>query len=197
MATKSILKHGFKAKAERLALEYRKQLDLSDFSPLCAFKLAEHLSIPVYKATDFITLPSEIASLKANDGHDCGWSALTMKTNSGNTIIINNPYHSIPRQQSDLMHELAHIICEHSFESLELEFPIPMGMRSFNELHEEEAKCVGSSLQITRSGLLWGLKKNLNNDQLADHFNASVDMVKYRLRMTGVAKQLSYSYNVR
>ncbi|SKB64047.1 ImmA/IrrE family metallo-endopeptidase [Daejeonella lutea] len=189
MAAGGILKRGFKAKADRISSGYRTNLGLADYSPLCAFALAEHLSIPVFKASEFFTQSDQLLRMQAED---FGWSALTMKTLSGKTIIIHNPYSSIARQQSDVMHELAHIICEHSFETSEVGFSIPIGMRTFNEVYEEEAKCLGACLQITRSGLLWGLKKNMSNLQLANHFNASVEMVNYRIRMTGVLKQLSY-----
>ncbi len=54
MATKSILKRGFKAQAERMAKQYREELEIHPCDSLCAFKLAEHLCIPVYSATEFL-----------------------------------------------------------------------------------------------------------------------------------------------
>ena len=76
MATKSILKRGFKAEAERLAKQYREELNIHPCAPLCAFKLTEHLQVPIWKATEFIKTSREIDLLSK----DCGWSALTLIT---------------------------------------------------------------------------------------------------------------------
>lgn len=189
MAGKDLLKRGFKAKAERLAAEYRSKLAIHPCAPLCAFDLARYLNVAIYSATDFLNLPNEINRLS---DEDFGWSALTMITKANNRIIINNPYHSKARQQSDVMHELAHIICDHKQSLTKYDFDIPLGMRHFDDLQEEEAICLGSTLQIPRPGLLWALKRNFNISQIAMHFNSSVEMAEYRMRISGVAKQQSY-----
>ncbi len=133
-----------------MKIEYRNKLLIHACAPLCAFKLSEHLAIPVCSATEFVTEENEIALLSGTNGIECEWSALTMVTKAGNRIIIHNPFHSIGRQQSDLMHELAHIICKHERKETEYDFAIPFGMRHFDEEQEEEAKCLGSTPRITR-----------------------------------------------
>jgi Zn-dependent peptidase ImmA (M78 family) len=192
LATKSILKRGFKAKAERLAKEYREKLLIHPCALLCAFKLAEHLRIPIYSATELVTLTNEVNILAGSNGTDCEWSALTMETKAGNQIIIHNPFHSTGRQQSDLMHELSHIICKHKRSQTEYDFEIPFGMRHFDEEQEEEAKCLGATLQLARPGLLWSKKRNMTSEEIAAHFNASIEMVNYRLNTSGVARQSYY-----
>ncbi len=188
LAKKIILKRGFKTKAERLAKQYREELNIHPCGPLCAFKLAEHLIIPIHKATKFLDLPNEIEWLSNN----CEWSALTMPNFEGIKIILHNPFHSNARQQSDLMHELAHIICEHKHEELQHETPLPLGMRNYNTEEEEQAKCLGSTLQLATPCLLWANKKSLNTEAIAEHFNASIEMVKYRMNITGVSKRAYY-----
>lgn len=189
MAKKDILNRGFKAEAERKAKSYRVALNIHPCAPLCAFKLAEHLTIPVYPATEFLTTNQDINILNGTDGRDPEWSALTMVTQTGNRIIIHNSFNSIARQQSDLMHELAHIICNHKRNQAEYEFEIPFGMREFNELQEEEAKCLGSTLQLPTPCLLWAKKRNMTHDGIASHFNASIDMVTYRMNITGISRR--------
>jgi len=189
LAAGNFLKRGFKAQAERLAKKYREDLNIHPCGPLSAFKLAEHLEVPVYKATEFLRLQEEANLLSGLLGTDCGWSALTMITKAENRIIIYNPFHSDARQQSDLMHELAHIICKHQRNETQYPFEIPIGMREFNEEQEEEAKCLGSTLQLAIPCLLWASKRNMSYTEIADYFHSSIDMVKYRMNMTGIARR--------
>ncbi|WGQ09022.1 ImmA/IrrE family metallo-endopeptidase [Pedobacter gandavensis] len=192
MATNSILKRGFKAQAERLAVEYRGKLGLGPADPLCAFELAKYMGVQVFEATDFPKSEREISLLSGNGDQDCGWSALTMKTASGNTIIIHNSFHTAARQQSNIMHELAHIICEHSLKGLTHDVPLPIGMREYDKLQEEEAICLGATFQISKPGLMWAIEKNMSNTQIATYFNASEQMVSYRKRLSGAEKQAFY-----
>lgn len=192
MATISILKRGFKAQAERLAVEYRGKLGLGPAEPLCAFKLAEYMGIEIFKATDFLKSDDEVTRLSGTGENDCGWSALTMKVASGNTIIIHNAFHTPARQQSNIMHELAHIICEHSLKGLTHNVPLPIGMREYDKLQEEEAICLGATLQINKPALMWAMNKNMSDAQIATHFNASEQMVAYRKRLSGAEKQAFY-----
>lgn len=189
MAKKSNLIRGFKANAERIALQYRQSLNINANEPLCAFKLAEHLQVFVSKASEFVKNPKEIELLTGTDGKGCGWSALTMITKIGSRIIIHNSYHSPARQQSDVMHELAHIICDHKHNPREFDFEIPFGMMEYNELQEEEAQCLGSILQLPSPCLLWAKNRSLTNEEIAEHFNASKEMVNYRMNTSGVAKR--------
>ncbi len=188
MATKVKLRHGFKANAEKLAKEYREELNIHPCAPLCAFKLADHLSISYYKATEFISSPEHIRLASGADGETCEWSALTMVTEAGNQIIIYNHFHSEARQQSDVMHELAHIICKHDHEQINHDSELPLGLRSYNPVQEEEAKCLGSTLQLAKPCLFWARKRNMPYDEIAAHFNASVEMVTYRMNISGLAK---------
>lgn len=189
MATNIKLRRGFKADAEKLAKEYREKLNIHPCAPLCAFKLAEHLEIVVYKAIEFVNSIEHINLLSGANGQKCEWSALTMVSASGRQIIIHNHFHSEARQQSDMMHELAHIICDHKHDQKEYDFELPIGMRSYNHIQEEEAKCLGATLQLATPCLLWANKRNMTHEEIANHFNSSMDMVKYRMNMTGIAKR--------
>ncbi len=65
---------------------------------------------------------------------------------------------------------------------------MPLALRSYNSEHEEEAKCLGSTLQLAKPGLLWASKRNMTNEEIANYFTASIDMVNYRMNTTGIAK---------
>lgn len=188
----SLLPRGFKANAERTAIKFRNELDLKSHEPLCGFKLAEHLEIPIYTAPEIFPPEMDITPLVGLTNEDNGWSALTMKTKQSNTIIIHNHLHASTRQQSNLMHELAHIICEHEQPKAYTDIALPSFMRAFDKQQEEEANYLGSALQITREGLIWALKKKMLEKDIAEHFNASLSMVSLRINSTGVKRQLSY-----
>jgi Zn-dependent peptidase ImmA (M78 family) len=183
LSNNKLLKRGFKSKAEKLSISLRDQLSLKAWEPICAFKLAENLKIPFYKATEFVSTENEIETLKRNE-----WSALTMETKMGNQIIIFNPFHSNQRQQSNIMHELAHILCEHKRNTEKYDFAIPFGMHEFDEIQEEEAICLGATLQLPKACLFWSIKRNLTNEEIALRFNSSTEMVRYRMNITGIAK---------
>lgn len=178
MAKTESLLRGFKAKAERIAIQHREALGIHACAPLNAFKLAEYLGVKIYSITDFgVTLPETII------GNNPEWSALTISTKKGNRIIIHNPYNSITRQQSDIMHEIAHILCEHKRAQEEYDFEIPWGMHEYDDRQEEEAKCLGATLQLAKPCLLWARKRNMTIDQVSSYFNASHEMVQYRKNM--------------
>lgn len=193
MSKVSLLKRGFKAEAERKALYYRESLSIHPCEPLCAFQLASFLDIPVYPVTEFLKAPDDIGLFNGSNGRDPEWSALTMITSSSRRIIIHNPFNSKMRQQSDLMHELAHIICEHTRTFSGQDFEIPFGMREYDELQEEEANCLGSTMQLPKACLLWAKKRKMSYADISIHFNASIEMVKFRMNITGIFRRQNFN----
>lgn len=188
LAKNSPFKHGFKAKAERYATAYREELGIHPCGPLCAFKLASHLNIGVYGINEFPITEADLQILKGSAETGAEWSGHTMTTKIGNKIVLHNTFQSPARQQSNVMHELAHIICEHKTPELDIDFPIPLGMRYYDEVQEEEAKYLGAALQLGKPCLLWAKKQQMTKQQMAEYFNASIDMITYRMNITGISK---------
>jgi Zn-dependent peptidase ImmA (M78 family) len=153
---------------------------------LDAFALADHLNIPVL-SIDNISLPQDqIEHLKGQKkGFEVEWHAATVPFEE-RQFIIHNTGNSLVRQQSDIMHELAHVICKHQHKNIHLE--LPWYMRSYNPQYEAEAEYLGATLQITRAGLLWKLKSKTSIENIAEYYNASVDMVRFRIAQTGANK---------
>jgi Zn-dependent peptidase ImmA (M78 family) len=192
LATQTSLKRGFKAEAERIAIEYRGKLGIHPCAPLCAFALAEFLDIKVIEATYYLNSTDEKAKLAATGKDDCGWSALTMVNKEGERLIIHNSAHAPARQQSNIMHEIAHVLCNHQKKPLPDGITLPFFMRDFDKLQEDEAIYLGATLQLPRPSLLWAKKINMTNAEIAGHFTASMEMVNFRIGSTGVNKQFSY-----
>jgi len=184
------LKRGFKSWADKKAIEYRKLLGKKYFDLLSARELANYLEIEIITPRQIPGLKSDDASILLNDDHN-SWSAITIKNHSNSFIIISNPTHSGKRQESDLMHEIAHIVCEHKMEKIKLRTDFPYPLRDYNTQQEEEAKWLGGCLQIPRNALVHMLYKGLDISELSEHFGASLDMVRYRINITGVKKQFN------
>jgi Zn-dependent peptidase ImmA (M78 family) len=186
--SKSALPWGFKTEAERISEQQRAQLGLSIFSPLNAFDLADHLEIPILPFNEI--LPED----QAKKLIEKDVSALWMPNCDGDPIILNNPTHSAYRQQSDIMHEIAHILRKHTTSEEVRRLCLLLNLRSYNKVQEEEAIYLGGCLQITRAGLLWTLKQNYTHEQIAEYYGASIDMVRFRINSTGVERQRAYLY---
>lgn len=174
---------GFKKWAEETAVDYRQKLSLKYHEHLCGFVLAEHLQIPVLFPSDFPDLSGQFSFISSTD-----WSAVTfLHPIDGNVIILNNT-HSNKRQQSDMMHEISHIICNHSADAFEIVEGLPI-LRKFNREQEKEAGWLGGCLQLPRRALIWALNKGMDESQISEYHIASLQMVNFRLRLTGAKRQ--------
>ncbi len=182
------MKRGFKTESEQRAEELRRELKLASTAPLPARTLASHLGVAVVGPEEIPGMtPILIHQLLVADVES--WSATTISGEQC-TVVIHNSAHGPGRQESDLMHELAHLLCEHRpSEIVQLEgFPFPL--RTFDPTAEDEASWLGACLQLLRAALWWGARRGMTVDGFVDYFGASEEMVRYRRKITGVDVQL-------
>ena len=156
------MKRGFKAEAGRKSKRLRNELGLKEHEPLCAFDLAKHIGVKVFTPNSLIQFglkTDHVSTLLG--GSSSNWSAAVIPMHSEEShLIIHNPKHSPARQQSNIMHEIAHIVCGHEPEVLDESLGMLAHiMRSYNKEHEEEAEYLGACLQLPRPALLWSMKK--------------------------------------
>ena len=183
-------RHGFKSWCEGMAGGYRRDLKIHPHAALPPKLLADDLGIKV-------VTPDEIPSFakKHRDQllvHDEeSWSAVTL-TLPGARIIIQNSAHAPTRRNSDVMHELAHIILKHEPTQVMLSSNGHMFMDNYDKQQELEADWLGASLLVPRDGLLALLSRNADVAAAATHFAVSAQMVQWRLRKTGVERPLGY-----
>lgn len=175
MSTNS-LSFAFRQRCESIATEQRYLLKKLAFDPLPAIDLANILGAHL-QSTEQIGI--DVDALNELMGAQ-NWSAMLFGANP--PMIIYRPDHSLARLESDLMHELAHILLKHPYGRYD---PVT-GKISKNSQHEHEADYLGSCLQIPRRGMQWAAQLGLTIDQTALHFCASTQMVEWRSRMTGI-----------
>lgn len=187
-------KRGFKKWTDEKVVELRKELGLYASSPLCAFKLCEYLKIPIFEPSNVQGLSDEILNELLVNGSS-HWSAATIPISDENFLIIHNPTHSPARQQSNLMHELAHILCKHEVSEKVKNTGLSGFLRNFDEEQENEAEWLGACLQLPKPALIVSLKKKMSLEEIAKHYNCSLEMAQYRINISGVKRMLAYLKN--
>jgi Zn-dependent peptidase ImmA (M78 family) len=182
-----LLDRGFKTWAENVAINIRRDLDLPPHAPLSAHELAKHLDVLLWTPYDVPNVPADVIT-QLLDYDPGGWSAVTCFA-SDQARIIYNPRHSVARQNSDIAHELAHVILEHEPGKIVISHDASIVMRSFDPKQEEEANCLGWSLLLPRTALTHATKARLDKTEIARKWVVSEQLVEYRARVTGVRKQ--------
>ncbi len=184
--------YGFKKWSDDKSIALREEMNLYATQPLDAFDLCRHLKIPLFTPTEIPGMTEELLKEVLENGKK-NWSAASIPINDTDSIIVHNPTHSEARQQSNIMHELAHIICEHKVSEDKIANGLSGFLRNYDEIQENEAEWFGACLQLPRPALLYCLKNGMSKDDIAIRYNASIEMVRYRINVSGVKRQLQYS----
>ena len=182
-------RRGFKSQCERRSVEFRKDLGLAPSAPLSAFNLAKHLGITVWSTSEIEDL-SEDDLANLNDPGDDSWSALTIQLGAKHLVIYKNVA-SQPRINSVVMHEISHIVLGHELSDACVLGDGSLVPRNFSQEQEDEADWLGGTLLLPRPALLEIRRSRLTDAVAQTKFNVSVDMLRWRVRMTGVDYQLN------
>ena len=167
------VQRGFKAYAERLALELRAEMRLQPHDRICCFALAKHLDVPVFPFADHTKdLPHAEREALYEQFH-----GLTVAWRPGRAVLYNER-NSPPRQQSDLAHELSHVLLQHPMADVVLG-----GHR--NSVYEEEAAILSGALLVPRAAVVYLLQQPLSDAQAAAVLGVSEQMFTYRANVTG------------
>lgn len=188
IATSSpLLKRGFRAKAENTATLVRTRLSLQRWDPLPPRDLAASLGVIVWKPEEVPELDAEtLTHLTSSSGDE--WSAVTIKIGSKDIIIFNSA-HSPARQNSDLMHELAHIVLRHTPATVFISTDSDFGIRSYDPEQEAEAEWLAGCLLLPRAGLFNCQMKKLPPEEIISLYGVSRDLLCYRQNVTGITRQ--------
>jgi Zn-dependent peptidase ImmA (M78 family) len=94
------------------------------------------------------------------------------------------------------MHEIAHSLCDHEPSQILLSESTPLAMRSFNAKQEDEANWLGWTLLLPRPALIHCAALQYSVSQIAEEFEVSEQLVRFRQRITGVELQFRYRKRV-
>lgn len=182
-----MLRRGFKSQSEKRSISLRRQLGLTDVSPLHARVVAAHMGVKIWSATEVPNLGAKELQLLVRE--DAGWSGFTLRVND-RFLVVYNPAESPRRTNSVVMHELAHIILGHDLTDAlasEAGYLVPA---FYNTEQEDEANWLGGALLLPRPALLWMRARRMTDSDAAEHFLVSGEMLRWRVRMTGVDLQM-------
>lgn len=173
---------GFKAKANRIAVAVRADLGLPATAPLDPLAVCQHFEIEV----------RPLSSCGADAAHllfvePSAFSAVTVPCGM-RRAIIHNDGHSLVRQRSNIMHELAHGFLGHPPCSA---FDCD-GERNYDGGIESEANFLGGSLLVTNEAA-WHIVRTGQIAQAKQVYGISQKMLSYRLGVSGALKRGSYS----
>jgi Zn-dependent peptidase ImmA (M78 family) len=140
--------------------------------------LAAHLNAVLFTPQQLPSLtPEQISLLLVSNS----WSAAVVR--QAPLWIVYHPLRAPARRESDLMHELAHVLLQHPLVS----FDPTTGQPQQRQQDEDEATYLGGCLQIPRRGLLWAVGCKMTLAEICAHFSVSKQMVQFRGNVTGVS----------
>jgi IrrE N-terminal-like domain len=178
------VRRGFKAEAERLAERTRTQMGLEPFGHLDIRDLAGHLDVEIIPADRLV----DRARLEELERIQPGaFSAATFHLPDGRTVAVCNPCREPPRTNSDIAHELAHLLLDHDVRDIQ-----QLAGQTFftcNPEQEEEANWLAGCLLLPRALLLREARTGTSPEALAAKYNVSISMARFRLNTSGVLLQ--------
>jgi Zn-dependent peptidase ImmA (M78 family) len=179
------MRRGFKSEAERIASEVRERLGCGVNDPVPLDALAADLGVEIMSADQLVPIErlEELQHLQ-----DDAFSAATLRRRDGRRVVIFNPLHANGRTRSNQAHELSHIVLQHTLRTIER-----VGEMSFVTCdieQEEEADWLGGCLLLPRPILLQAAKREKSPQQIAEEFQTSEPMARFRLNASGVLVQV-------
>ena len=174
---------GFKAQANRTAVGIRRQMGLAETDPLDPRDVLSMLSVPVLALSGFQTVcPEAVHGLMPRQN---GFSAMIFPVGGGQRLVVHNDAHSPARQNSNLAHELSHILLAHQPEAVCIG---DLGRES-GSLVEAEAAHLGGCLLVPNEAAHQIMARRIGHRIAAYEYGVSEDMIEYRLRMSGALRR--------
>ncbi len=172
-----VFKHGFQAKANRIAVSIRAKMGLAAIDPIDPVDVCRHFDIELHKLSE---LDLDCSAFLGRD--NSAFSAMAVPCGAKTAIVHNDSHHPY-RQRSNIGHELGHCFLGHKF-------PPPLtedGERIRDGSTEGEANYFAGVLLLTNEGARYILMNGLlSNAQ--ERYGISKVMLDYRLRVSGALK---------
>lgn len=184
-----MFRRGFKSWSEEVALRLRREQGLSPAAPIDYRRLATSLGVPILSPNDLSDVPEEVRRRLLGEFHS-SWSAITVSVGK-QSLIVYNTAHSAPRQATDVVHELAHLLLEHRPAMVFMNPAKALLLRTYDPGQEDEASWLGGCVLLPRPALLAAGRRRDSVAAIAAGFGVSEELVRYRQNVSGVTRQLT------
>jgi Zn-dependent peptidase ImmA (M78 family) len=178
-----MFKRGFKTYCEQTAEAVRRQRRLSIWEPLPAKVIATELRARLVTPRELPTLPAEVCERLLSE-HSNVWSALTISAVP--PVIVYNPMHVPARQNSDLMHEIAHLLLEHVPSKVYIDPKTRIALRHHDKDQEDQANWLAACLLLPRAALLRIKQLQISDADACEIYLVSPNMLRFRFGSSGV-----------
>lgn len=186
-------RRGFKKQAEDLALAIRQEMGLRFDEQLDPRSLAEHVGVPVFDVEDLLAFGMPKKSVRHLLGAGRKEFSAALFERSGRRLIVANSKHSINRQASNIVHEVAHLRLEHKPPTTLIE----AGCRRWNPTMEREADWLAGELLVPRQAALSIARSGGDVESSALRYGVSKAMMTWRLNNSGALKQARHEMAAR
>jgi hypothetical protein len=182
------MRRGFKSQAEKISFELRSEFGLSAFDPLDPEAFLASLGITIWTPAEIPGIdPHDVEQLTTRDPD--AWSGATIREGDDIVIVIN-PTHPATRRTNTLMHEWAHIRLHHKPNRVDRSDAGLLLLSEYPVEIEEEADWLAGAILLPRDGLIRYRGRGWSGDAISNHYGVSEKLTNWRLRMTGVERQL-------
>ncbi|CVI59236.1 MULTISPECIES: ImmA/IrrE family metallo-endopeptidase [Agrobacterium] len=182
------MRRGFKTQSEKISHSVRQNLGLTALDKIDPTLFLRSLGFLVWEPADVPGIdPNHLAQLTVRDPDS--WSGVTIRE-QGVTAIIINSAHPKTRQANTLIHEWAHIELRHKPNRVDRSQAGLLLLSDYPPDFEEEADWLAGAVLLPRDGLVHFKGRGLDHSDIAEHYGVSLELTNWRLRMTGVERQL-------
>ncbi len=182
------MRRGFKSQSEKISLSVRHGCNHTAFDRFDPREFLESLGFVIWSPSDIPGLSMEhVRQLTIRDPDS--WSGVTIREGN-DTVIILNPTHPSTRQANTLMHEWAHIELRHKPNRVDRSKGGLLLLSDYPGEFEEEADWLAGAVLLPRDGLIHFKARGMSNHEIADHYGVSLELTNWRVRMTGVERQI-------
>lgn len=186
------MRYGFKTQAEKASAAARTALKIGSLEPLDSHRYAKHLGVLVLDFTSLDLSANAARQLTVTDSDS--WSAMTLREGE-RLVVVLNPSHARTRQQSDLMHELAHIELRHTPTRVDVSKSGLLLLSDYSDDQEQEADWYAAALLLPRAGVMQFRRRRKTVTEIAGYYGVSEALCEWRLRTTGVDIQLQRAWS--